>query len=312
MLRPLPAFNNLTKYIGISVLGLALTGCVPAEQYAGMKMKADQLAEQLGHSQTEISEANARADAAQRQLAALNNNGQTSQAMIANLTNQIADLQKQNDTWSQKYADAMAGYGKIQTAGAEALPAPLSNELKTFAEQNPDLIEFDAARGIVKFKSDVTFAVGDATVAPKAREVLSRFASILNSAGADGYELLVAGHTDNAPVTNPRTIKNGNPDNWYLSAHRAISVGKELIADGVSSSRMGVVGYADKRPIASNSTAEGKAQNRRVEVLILPTTVHTPSVATAEPRVRHSKSAGSAVPAAAKINKDDNSVTITK
>jgi chemotaxis protein MotB len=193
------------------------------------------------------------------------------------------------------------------------LPEPLSNALSAFAAQNPDLVEFDASRGVVKFKSDVTFPVGNATVTPKAKEVLGRFASILNSAGADGYELLVAGHTDSTPVTNPTTIRSGNPDNWYLSAHRAISVGRELIMDGVSSSRMGVVGYADKRPVASNSTESGKAQNRRVEVLILPTTVHAPAVATtSEPRAhRTHKTPADAQPAAAQLNKDAT-MTLTK
>jgi len=300
------------RHLIVGVIGLSLAGCVPAEQYAGMKMKADQLAEQLGHSQTEISEANARADAAQRQLAAVNNNGQTESALVANLTNQLADMQKQNDAWSQKYADAMGIVGKANTGGT-ALPAPLSNELSAFAQQNPDLVEFDPARGIVKFKSDVTFAVGDATVTPKAKEVLNRFASILNSDGANSYELMVAGHTDSSPVTNPNTIKKGNFDNWYLSAHRAISVGQVLIASGVSSVRMGVVGYADKRPIASNASADGKAQNRRVEVLILPTTVRTPSMASAEPKAHRSHASGAAVPAAATLNKDGaNPVTLTK
>ncbi len=211
---------QLRNLLGIGVLGISLTGCVPAEQYAAVKMRAEQLAEQLGHSQTEISEANARADAANRQLAAVNGNGATNEALVNNLNSQNADLQKEADMWKQRYEDSV---GKLASAnvGTQALPTPLNNELTAFAAQNPDLVEFDSARGMVKFKSDVTFAVGDATVTSKAREVLGRFASILNSAGADGYELLVAGHTDNQPVTNERTIKAGNFDNWYLSAHRA-------------------------------------------------------------------------------------------
>ena len=305
--------SRLRNIIGIGAIGLSLTGCVPAEQYAGMKLKADQLAEQLGHSQSEISEANARADAANRQLAAVNGAGTNQGAIITNLTNQIADLQKQNDLWNQKYADAMGMVGKANVSD-NALPAPLSNALSAFALQNPDLVEFDAARGIVKFKSDVTFPVGDASVTSKAKEVLGRFASILNSSGADGYELLVAGHTDSTPVTNPNTIRRGNPDNWYLSSHRAISVGHELIMDGVSAGRMGMVGYADKRPVASNSSEGGKAQNRRVEVLILPTTVRSsPAVATAsEPRA-HRSHTSAAIPAAATLSKDaPASVTLTK
>ncbi len=196
-------------------------------------------------------------------------------------------------------------------AGGSALPAPLSNELSALAEANPDLIEFDAARGIVKFKSDVTFGAGDATVSPKAREVLGRFASILNSSAASGYELLVAGHTDSTPVANPETIRKGNFDNWFLSSHRAIAVGKELIANGVSGRRMGVVGYADQRPVASNASAAGQAQNRRVEVMILPSSVRGGSnfasaPAAAQPVATHRKVA------TPMLNKDSAGVDLNK
>jgi chemotaxis protein MotB len=264
---------RLRQIIGLGVLGAALTGCVPAEQYAGMKMKADQLAEQLGHSQSEVNEIAAQRDAAKQQLAALNNNGQSTSGIIASLTAANTELQKANDDWAAKYAAVMQQYGSIQTAsnsGASALPPPLTNQLTAFAAQYPDLVEFDKARGMVKFKSDVTFSPGDATVSSKAKEVLGRFASILNAAGTGGYDLLVAGHTDNMKVTSETAKQHGHFNNWYLSAHRAIAVGSELQQDGVSPKRMGVVGYADERPIASNSTDAGRTLNRRVEVLILP------------------------------------------
>jgi chemotaxis protein MotB len=310
----MPRLRNL---IGIGILGLSLTGCVPAEQYAAVKMRAEQLAEQLGHSQTEIAEANARADAANRQLAAVNNNGSTNSALAANLQQQNADLQKEADSWKQKYEDSVGLLGKANV-GQNALSPVLTNELTTFAQQNPDLVDFDPIRGMVKFKSDVTFAVGDATVTAKAKEVLTRFASILNSSGADGYELMIAGHTDSTPVTNPTTMKHGHFDNWYLSSHRAIAVGHELVTDGVNSGRLAVTGYADKRPIASNSTESGKQLNRRVEVLILPTTVHSsPAVASADAPVRahRAKKEPAAVPAAATLSKDAApapAVTFTK
>ena len=94
-----------------------------------------------------------------------------------------------------------------------------------------------------------------------------------NSPAASGYELMVAGHTDSTRVSRPETIAAGHKDNWYLSAHRAIAVGGELQSQRVNAQRLAVVGYADQRPVASNSSDSGRAQNRRVEVLILPTTV---------------------------------------
>ena len=81
---------------------------------------------------------------------------------------------------------------------------------------------------------------------------------------------MVAGHTDAMPVNRAETIKQGHRDNWYLSAHRAISVGKALQKNQVSPFRLAMVGYADQRPVASNATEDGRAKNRRVELLILP------------------------------------------
>jgi chemotaxis protein MotB len=148
----------------------------------------------------------------------------------------------------------------------------------------------------------VTFATGDATLTSKAQEVIGRFAAILNSAGAAQYELLVAGHTDNVPVNNPATIQRGHKNNWYLSSHRAISVGEELMRRGIGANRLGVAGYADQRPAASNATAQGKSMNRRVEVLILPASVR---IAPASP------SDSTARTAPANMNKDTASTPVT-
>jgi chemotaxis protein MotB len=282
--------HSTFRWIGFAALGLTLTGCVSQDQYSALKLERDRIAEQLITAQRDASSSKAAADQLQSQLAGLNGNGSTKDALLVNLQQQNATLQSQLDDINRRYADAMSHQGT-----ATALPEKLSNELTAFAQQNPDLVDFDSARGIVKFKSDVTFNVGDATVTAKAKEVIDRFARILTSSSASGYELLVAGHTDNQPVHNPATIAAGNKDNWYLSSHRAIAVGNELMKNGVSSARIGVVGYADQRPIASNSSSTGQAQNRRVEVLILPSTVRG-TVASAP---RTAKTASSKV-----INKD--------
>lgn len=258
---------RIRRLIGIATLGVLLAGCVPQEKYEGLKLERDRLAEQLGKSQAETDRANAQAEVLRHQMGAFEGLGNDNKAEVSNLSSQNANLQKQLEEINARYRDAIALTAK---AGSTALPVHLSNELSNLAAQNPDLLTFDASHGVVKFKSDVTFSPGSAVVLPKADEVLRRFSQILESSSADHYELLVAGHTDNVPVHNPATIRQGNKDNWYLSANRAIGVAHQLLADGVKARRLGVVGYADERPIASNSTAAGRAQNRRVEVLILP------------------------------------------
>jgi chemotaxis protein MotB len=276
--------TRTSQFFGAAAVLVALSGCVSQEKYNALKLDRDGLAEQLGKAQNDASTARAEADSYKNQLAAIMSQGGNLQGLVTNLQQQNANLQSQLDDVNRRYADAMGRVGN-----GTALPPALTNELSAFAAANPDLVEFDAARGIVKFKSDVTFAPGEAVLEPKAKDVIDRFASILNSPAANGYELLVAGHTDNTRVVNPRTLAAGHKDNWYLSAHRAISVAQALMSQGTNPQRLGCVGYADQRPIASNASESGKAQNRRVEVLILPTTVRTGgNVAAASPTPRSS------------------------
>jgi len=283
---------GLVVALGLTTL---TTGCaVSQEKYNALKLDRDRLAEQLGSAQNQASIARSEADALKGQLGLIGQGHGGKDAMILNLTTQNAELQKQLDDINRRYADAV---GKVGTG--MALPEALSNELSAFAAQNPDLVSFDAQRGIVKFKSDVTFATGSAELKPQAKEAITRFAQILNSPTASGYELMVAGHTDNTRVANPATISAGHKDNWYLSAHRAISVGQELTRANVGPQRLAVTGYAEQRPVASNNTESGKQQNRRVEVLILPTTVRSGPVM-ASP----GKAAPAQAPAAQRFNKD--------
>ena len=285
----------------VAALGLLTVGCVSQEKYNALRLERDRFAEQLGQAQTEASAARSEADAYKNQLSNIGAAGGNKDAMIVNLTGQNSELQRQLDELNRRYADAVSKVG----AGS-ALPVALTNELQQFANQNPDLVDFDAAKGIVKFKSDVTFATGSAEVTPAAKQAIGRFAQILNSADARGYELMVVGHTDNTKVVNPATIKAGHLDNWHLSAHRAISVAQALQANQVQPTRIGAVGYAEYRPIASNTSDSGRAQNRRVEVIILPTTV------------RGSGGAVTSTPtkAAPKLNKDtatiDNRPAVNK
>ena len=260
----------VTRLVGLSVISLGLTGCVSQEKYNALKLAHDGLVERIGEADREAQASKAESEAYKQQLAMFGQNGSGKDAMLLNLTQQNAQLQQQLDDLNRRYAEAVNRVGTGQ-----ALPEPLTNVLQQFAQQNPDLVDFDAARGIVKFRSDVTFATGSAEVTPQAKQAIGRFAQILNSPDARGYELLVAGHTDNQKVSNQATIKAGHLDNWYLSAHRAIAVATDLQRSSIDPQRLGVVCYADQRPAASNATSQGKQQNRRVEVLILPSTVRS-------------------------------------
>lgn len=275
---------RMFHWVGIPLLSFAAIGCVSQEKYNALKLERDQYSERLAAADQQSRASAAEADAYKRQLDAIMHGAGDTNSLVVNLTSQISDLQKQNDELNRKYQEAM---NRPINAGSP-LPVALDSALRDFAAQNPDLVDFDSARGVVKFKSDVTFAAGSADVTPKASEAIGRFAQILNSSVAASYELMVVGHTDNQRVVHEATIRAGHKDNWYLSAHRAIAVSEAMQQDRVSPSRIEVAGFADQRPIASNASSSGQAQNRRVEVLILPTTVHGGVASeTAAPAPRH-------------------------
>lgn len=261
--------------IVLAAVAMLAGGCVSADKYNALKLERDRLAEQFGVAQNDANAARAELDAYKQQLAAVLANAGNAQQVIQNQASQIASLTGELAKL-QADLDAQLRSPKV-LLGTGPVDVGTSGELEQLARQYPDLLEYDAARGMLKFKGDVTFAVGSAELTPRAREVISRFAKIINSGAASRYDLLVVGHTDDQRVVNPATIAKGHKDNWYLSSHRAISVAGEMFAQQVSQSRLGVLGYADQRPAVAGTSESARQQNRRVEVMLVKSSRVTPS-----------------------------------
>jgi chemotaxis protein MotB len=77
---------------------------------------------------------------------------------------------------------------------------------------------------------------------------------------------IVAGHTDNVPIKTATYSSN-----WELSSARALEVVNFMIEKGMPAENVGAAGYAEFDPVADNSTPEGRAQNRRIEIMMMPT-----------------------------------------
>src|SRR5260370_40690485 len=174
----------MSPWVGLLFLSLSIVGCVSQEKFNAMKLDRDQLAERLRQSGGQLQSLQAERDAYKNQLNAVLAGGSNQQALVANLTQQLGNLQSQYDSLNRQYEEALNKMGT-----AQALPAAVTDALNEFARQNPDLVDFDSARGIVKFKSDITFASGSADLTSRATEALSPFSAILNSPAASAYEL---------------------------------------------------------------------------------------------------------------------------
>ena len=112
----------------------------------------------------------------------------------------------------------------------------------------------------LRIDTSLLFPSGQAVLTPQGRGVIESLMDVL--ARFDG-QISVEGHTDSVPISTARF-----PSNWELSSARAIAVVRHLERQGFNISRMRAVGYADTQPMEPNATADGRAANRRVELLL--------------------------------------------
>lgn len=122
-------------------------------------------------------------------------------------------------------------------------------------------VETQGREIIVRIREKGSFGSGSATLSSQYIPVLAEVRDVL--ATKDG-SISIQGHTDNVPISTARFRSN-----WELSSARAVSVAHELLLDGVlNPARVQVSGFADTKPVMSNETGQGRAKNRRVEIII--------------------------------------------
>jgi outer membrane protein OmpA-like peptidoglycan-associated protein len=148
-------------------------------------------------------------------------------------------------------AKSAAEMEAAKAAKAKAESDQLTKELANLKAQQTE-------RGIVLTIGDVLFATGKADLSPDANQSVAKLAEFLKK--SPNRNVLIEGHTDSV----------GKDDsNLALSQKRADSVKARLVGEGIAPARITTVGYGKKFPVASNDTKAGKAQNRRVDVVIL-------------------------------------------
>lgn len=117
----------------------------------------------------------------------------------------------------------------------------------------------------VTLPQDVLFASGTATLSDKGREMIAEFSQEIKS---HPYQIFVFGFSDNTPV-GPNLIKQ-YPSNWELAGARAASVVRVMAEEGLPADQLIAASKGEMNPVASNDTAEGRAQNRRIVIRLRP------------------------------------------
>ena len=141
--------------------------------------------------------------------------------------------------------------------------ASLEDEMKKALESKEVTISELKGRLTVNILDRILFDSGEAELKPEGQKILSQIANVL--ASHTNRQIHVIGHTDDVP------IRRKFASNWELSTARATAAVRFLQERaGVDPRRLGAVGHGEFHPAAPNSTAEGRAKNRRIEVVILP------------------------------------------
>ncbi|MCO6435782.1 MAG: OmpA family protein [Phycisphaerae bacterium] len=253
----------------VGVLGLgSASGCVSLDKYRRLdaslrntKAEKEALAQELFDLRHGSGSLRQQIDLQQRELAAKDE-------LINNLREETELLSQSRKVALQQLEDMRGRLGSVIISGPK-LPPQLDSALKNFAQAHPGEVEYDAEQGIVKWKSDLLFALGSDVVKDSSMSALRGFADVLKSPAAADFEVVVVGHTDNRPIARAET-RALHPSNWHLSTHRAIAVAKVLKESGYDPARIGLMGYGEYRPVADNTSEAGAQQNRRVDVYLVP------------------------------------------
>lgn len=135
--------------------------------------------------------------------------------------------------------------------------------LKKLIDAGTIKVSFRKGRMIVELASAVLFDSGKTILKDGGKTALEDLVAAFQSV-AD-RDLLIAGHTDNIPIKTRRFRSN-----WDLSTARAVVVVNYMTEKGFPSQHLGAAGYGDQDPVASNDTEEGRALNRRIEIILMP------------------------------------------
>jgi outer membrane protein OmpA-like peptidoglycan-associated protein len=197
----------------------------------------------------------------QRQQEAAVQQAQTD-AQQAQLVAQQQALQRAQADAQAAQAEAAAANARAAQAAAEHSAAQATDQTEQMRERlrqqlNNVLQTQETARGLIVNMSDVLFATAQFNLKPEAREKLAKVSGILLS--YPGLNVKVEGYTDNV---------GGDQYNLTLSQQRADAVRDYLISQGVGAANITATGYGKNDPIADNATSAGKAQNRRVNLVV--------------------------------------------
>ena len=176
-------------------------------------------------------------------------------------------MSSENEKLQQENAELQAQADEVAklAAARKALHDDLQAALLGLIDAGQLQISMRNGMVTLAVPSQILFATGKADVTADGKETLLQVAAVLKDVDR---KFLIAGHTDNRSVKDKKARKYR--DNWELGAARAYGVYAILSSAGLDRAKLAVAGFGDADPVGDNGTEEGQAQNRRVEIIVMP------------------------------------------
>jgi chemotaxis protein MotB len=252
----------------LSLAALTLTSCGSKKKIAELEAKNKEIQDMLNSATIKLNTCLAEKEGMAARIEDLkqaNNDLKVSKDNFAELSTKGAqtiekslESLKEKDLKISRLQDALTRKDSVTLA--------LVTSIKRAVGVNDPDIEVNVEKGVVyiSIADKLLFKSGRYEVTDRAKEILGKVAAIVKD--KPDFECMVEGHTDNVPINNPVL-----QDNWDLSVKRATSIVRILQQDyGIDPKRLVAAGRGEYVPLEANTTAEGRARNRRTRILVLP------------------------------------------
>lgn len=234
------------------IAGMLFTSCVSNKKFTASEARVDQLQKENENTKDQLMKVKDEKAALQQEYASV----QKSLLTSSSESKMTIDEQQRRLNKLQDIIDSQAEItNRLRTSIANALMNYKADELTVYLKDG---------KVHVSLAENLLFKSGSDVVDPKGKEALKSLAEVLNS--SEDFTVSIEGHTDNVPI---KTATFG--DNWDLSTARATTIVRLLTSEyGFDSERITASGRSEFHPIESNLTEEGRASNRRTEVILSP------------------------------------------
>src|SRR5438876_1492729 len=246
----------------LALVPLGAVGCVSKSEYTKTVQAAEAHYNALDAENTRLKRELAGAGKRNEQLTV--ESGELDKSIV-DLRQRVNALEGDNTRLKQELADAQkAREEKVREVSStyEQLVAKMKGEI----DKGQVTISELKGKLTVNMVEAILFDSGKAEVKPEGLVVLGKVIEILKT--VNDKSIRIEGHTDNKPIVGPLTQRY--PTNWELSAARAINVSRYLQKQGIESGNLSAAAFGEFKPVADNATLEGRAKNRRIEIVLVP------------------------------------------